>query len=386
MVQLNYMNILILNWRSPYDYRSGGAEKITLKYVNYWADKGHKIFWLSSTPIIKDLYQMVELNDAVKLINIGITFPNGLVQVVYFPILLLKMIFHSMKVIKNNDIDVVIDEIHGLPFFTPFYSKKRNILLVCEVAGSIWDKMYPTPINLIGKWLEKLVYQIYVKTEVWAISSTTKEDINVLNPNIKVKILPLGIDTKLDSIQEFRNEEKFEFPSAVFLARIVKMKGIEIALDAVEIISKTFPNFKLYVIGHGEEDYILKLKNLVIEKDIEKNVEFLGFITENEKFNYLSKVHFLFHPSYKEGFGLTVLEAALVGTPSIVKKGSNLDTLIIEGKTGFSVDTVNGFANIFIQFYNDKIAFDLLSKQSLHYIKQYDWDIVLKKSIEITNI
>ena len=53
---------------------------------------------------------------------------------------------------------IVIDEIHGLPFFTTLYVKKPKIAFIHEVANEIWDYMYPFPINILGKFIEPLYF------------------------------------------------------------------------------------------------------------------------------------------------------------------------------------------------------------------------------------
>lgn len=365
------MNILILNWRDPKNPRSGGAEKVTFRYAQYWAKKGHVVTWVCNT-FPKSL--RVEMVSEVKFVRIGpdlgFTVPQLLVT---YPLFLLQGIIEAIKIIYTTKIDVVIDEIHGLPFFAPLYSKTRNVLLVCEVAGSIWDKMYPFPVNRIGKLLEKFVYFIYQDIETWAISKNTKKDIFDLNHNSKIKILPLGID------QRFRpQQKKFPLPSAVFLGRLVKMKGVETAIYAAADITHRLPEFHLYIIGTADTQYQQYLKQLVAKFGINKNVTFCGQLPENEKYKFLSRAHFLFHPSYKEGFGLTVLEAGLVGTPSIVRSGSSLDELVKDRYSGLIFKTDNQMAALFVKWYSGS-RYDLLSRHAKERVLQYKWDKILPK-------
>ena len=93
------------------------------------------------------------------------------------------------------------------------------------------------------------------------------------------------------------------------MARLVPMKGIEAALLAVTQIVKRFPNFKLFVVGGGNKEYIEKLRQTIVGNNIEKNVEFMGRAPDSERNQLYAKCHFLIHPSFKEGFGLTVLES-----------------------------------------------------------------------------
>lgn len=377
------MKILILNWRDSKNPAAGGAERITEKYAKFWDRKGHKVYWLSNLfPSAKSS----EVYDGVTYERIGpILSRNILRNTFVYPIYLVRAILRANRMIEQEKIDVVIDEIHGLPFLTPIYSRKRNVLLVCEVAGPIWDKMWSFPVNKIGKFMEWLIYYFYRNTEIWAISQNTKKDILSLNSSLEVKILPLGIETRKPAITRSQNLPKYQNPSAVFLGRLVKMKGVESAIKVADLIRQELTDFKLYIIGRGEPKYETHLKNLVKQKNLEYNVEFLGFISEEEKYKILAQSHFFLNPSFKEGFGLTVLEAGVVGTPAIVRSGSSLDELISDGEDGFIVQNEQEMVQRFVESWYGKKGFEL-GQNAWQKSFTYDWQKILLKSDTVTNL
>jgi glycosyltransferase involved in cell wall biosynthesis len=375
--------ILILNWRDPQSPLEGGAERFTKKYGEFWAESGNKVWWLTNSFVGAPKEEVI---NGIKYLRVGPTLDGSLLKyIVFYPFYLIKTLWEAQKLIKKEGIDVVIDEIHGFPFFTPFFSKVRNVLLVCEVAGPIWDKMFPFPINWLGKNLEKLIYQVYKKTEIWAISENTKKNIQQLLPGKKVKVIDLGIDENKEILQKIKDIKKTEYPSAVFLARLVKMKGIETALEATAEIVKEFPNFKLVVMGKGQVDYEEFLKTKIKELKIEKNIDFVGKVSELDKSRYLKKAHVLLHPSFKEGFGLTVLEAGLVKTPAIVRVGSSLDALVVDDKNGFKFKNETEIKNLFKKVYKSK-QYKSLQNETEKRTKHYLWDKVLERSRKITKI
>lgn len=373
------MNILILSWRDPSNPRSGGAEKVMLKYATHWTDAGHKVFWLGSRygnlPINENVHGLI-----IHRVGPELKFYNTLTMLLTYPIFLINNIWIGWGIVRNQKIDLVVDAIHGLPLFSPLYVKGRKVLWVCEVAGTIWDKMYPFPINHIGKLLEKFVYSIYKNCEIWAISESTKRDILKINPNLKIKIIPLGIDTS-----KFKPVTKFNFPSAVFVARLVKMKGIESALKAAKDIASKLSKFKLFVVGDGDSGYVQELKDYVRANHLQKNVEFMGKISDQERNNLYSKCHFLIHPSFKEGFGLTVLEAAASGTPTIAKRGSSMDELIVNDKTGLLFDNDKQISPLFLKYFGS-YEYVTLAGNTTRMSKKYDWERILISSKIVTQI
>ncbi len=373
------MNILILSWRDPSNPRSGGAEQVMLKYVTHWTDAGHKVFWLGSRygnlPIDESTHGLT-----IHRVGPELKFYNTLTMLLTYPIFLLNNIWIGWGIIRNKKIDLVVDAIHGLPLFSPLYARGRKVLWVCEVAGTIWDKMYPFPINHIGKFLERIVYLVYRNCEIWAISESTKRDILKINPNLKIKIIPLGID-----ISKFKPATKFNFPSALFVARLVKMKGIESALRAAREISKNLPKFKLFVVGDGDLGYVQELKDYVNSNHLQKNVEFLGKVSDQQRNTLYAKSHFLIHSSFKEGFGLTVLEAAASGTPTIAKKGSSMDELIVNDETGLLFDDDRQIATLFLKYFGNK-EYMILAGNTSRMSRRYNWKQILSSSKKITHI
>jgi glycosyltransferase involved in cell wall biosynthesis len=347
------MHILIINWRDPKSPLEGGAERFTQKYAEFWVSQGHTVTWLTNSFFG---CEKKETHKGVDYIRIGPILDGSLLRYfIFYPVYLLRSILFARRFIQKENIDVVIDEIHGLPFFTPLFSKTRNVLLVCEVADEIWSKMFPFPISSLGKIAEKLVYSLYKKSEIWAISNNTKKNIESFLPGKPIKIIPLGVDANVNLLKKIRDVKKTSFPSAVFLARLVKMKGIETALYATAQIVKDLPNFKLFILGDGDSIYKKHLTDLVTTLKIQKNIEFVGKVSELEKFSYLKQSHLFIHPSYKEGFGLTVLESNLVGTPALVRSGSSLEELVTHGKNGFVFQSDDQLAPLVTTFFKDRM-------------------------------
>ena len=372
------MLIVILNWRCIKNPKEGGAERTTFEYAKYWLSKGHKVVWVANRYKNSKKFETIE---GVSFIRVGFNLNTHLFWfILRYPFYLFSVWRILLtKYWLNHDVKLIVDEIHGFPHFASLLKNKRVVLLTCEVAGSeIWSKMFPFPFNILGVQLEKFIYRFYKNNEIWTISQSTTKDVKQLNPALNVKILPLGISTlqKSNPVGVTKNS----YPTALFVARVVKMKGVEDAIKAAQIICKKFPNFVLNIVGGGEDSYILSLKKLAVDLNISKNVNFLGYVSEKKKYSLYRQSHFLFHPSFKEGFGLTVLEAGLVKTPSIVRGGSSLDELVKDNKNGFVVNNYREMATKFINSINNKKVYNHLCLEAYKNANNYLWPKVLQKS------
>lgn len=117
----------------------------------------------------------------------------------------------------------------------------------------------------------------------------------------------------------------------VFLGRLTQDKGILDLVRAFVISALHRPNLWLLIVGPDEEKMTTQL-NLLIPQEIAFRVLFKGFSLNPER--WLCASDFLCLPSYREGFGMVILEAAAVGIPAIGTRIYGIIDAIEEGQTG----------------------------------------------------
>lgn len=108
----------------------------------------------------------------------------------------------------------------------------------------------------------------------------------------------------------------------LIVSRLVPNKRLDLAV-------KAFSNMgtKLKIIGAGREEKYLKAIS-------GKNIEFLGYLTDDEVATYYRSCRGLIVPGV-EDFGITAVEAQSFGKPVIAFRKGGLTETVIEGKTGF---------------------------------------------------
>lgn len=111
--------------------------------------------------------------------------------------------------------------------------------------------------------------------------------------------------------------------------RVSRHKGHDIAIKAF-----TKLNLPLKVFGGTFASYGLEQ----FKKDAGKNVEFLGEITETEKWELMKKAKAFIFPSEQEDFGIIPVEAMATGTPVIALNQGGVKETVVDGKTGLFFD------------------------------------------------
>ncbi len=331
---------------------------MTQKHMSYWASQGHEVIWLAGgyAGCTRE-----ELIDGVRIVRYGTPIT----------IYLLAPLLYYWK--WRGDFDVVVDQIHGIPFLTPLWaSKSRKIAFIHEVAQEIWDEMLPFPINIIGKQYEKVYFRLYRSIPFWTDSNSTRDDLVRYGiPEKNITVIPCAID--LIPVSEV--PEKEPNLTLLFVGRLVKMKGVEDAITIFSRIKDDHADAMLWIVGAGEESYVKKLKALVTELNLSDSVVFRGFVSEAEKVRAYRKAHFLLHTSIREGFGLTVLEANSQGTPVIAYD--------VPGIRDIVKHKVNGYILQGAEFHIKDIhaiGYAQMCKTSIQVAHEYKWERAIENS------
>ena len=117
----------------------------------------------------------------------------------------------------------------------------------------------------------------------------------------------------------------------LFLGRMNRDKGVLDLAMAFVFLHSRFNNTHLLLVGPDEEN--MKEKILEICFQCSNNVHIMGYAEKPEKYMSAGDVFCL--PSYREGFGLVIVEAAAVGLPSIGSRIYGITDTINDGITGF---------------------------------------------------
>jgi rhamnosyl/mannosyltransferase len=192
------------------------------------------------------------------------------------------------------------------------------------------------------KWLLKLyrpLMRLFLNAvdHIVATSPNYRNSSEVLqNYRNKTSIIPVGIDVNM---YPKLNQNKLDYwrkrlcePFYLFIGAMRYYKGLHIALDAIK-----HTNIRLVIAGiNGIEK---ELKQHATKYNI-SNVDFLGFISDEDKVALLTLCYGFVFPSHlrSEAFGLALLEAAAFGKPLIsCEIGTGTSYININNQTGFVI-------------------------------------------------
>lgn len=154
------------------------------------------------------------------------------------------------------------------------------------------------------------------------------------------KINKFDIDKKLNSINKNIN--------FLFISRVVKEKGIYIAIDAFTKARNELSNMDMnfYIAGDGEE--LQYVKKYVQDNNL-KGIQFTGLVSGDAKFRLLEQCHIMLFPTYYgEGLPNCLLEGMLYGMPIISRINAGIPDIVDHGINGFLTDSLD--SDVFKEF------------------------------------
>jgi glycosyltransferase involved in cell wall biosynthesis len=246
-------------------------------------------------------------------------------------------------------------------------------------TGQVWaTRQFISKIFL--KSIDKCI--VFFSTNIFTDSYTQSKLLVKENIVSKDKISVLGFGSiagvNIDRFQ--KNNEvrlsireklacKTEACVFLFVGRLVRDKGVFDLVHAFSIASKNVEGIELWMVGPDEENLQSQLEEMALLNNL--SIRFLGASTAPEKYMMSADVFVL--PSYREGFGSVIIEAAACCIPSIAYRIDGVVDAVEDGVTGELIDlrNVEALARSMISFAESPSKRIKMGKNSRERVMKY---------------
>lgn len=264
--------------------------------------------------------------------------------------------------------------VHGLRY-EGVTGLKRHLLMLMEKISCTCA----TDIIAVSQGVRKTMLSEITKKNISVIYNGSVNGINLeyFNPD-NAKRLELRKQLNID-------EDDFVFG---FVGRLVGDKGINELVEAFQKMALSYKKCKLLLIGNFENDLDpLKTSTLDLIKN-HTDIKYVGF--QKDIRPYLSQMDVFVFPSYREGFGISLMEAAAMNVPAISSNISGCNEIIEEHVNGYLIsvkDTIELHERMLFVYKNRDVLASLKINTRQIIANKYDqqlvWEAALKKYLEI---
>ena len=367
--------------RYPKEFISKKKTRIVFGAFGAWSDKGglNRVVANIANNLC-DYYEPVILSsgdklegydvlDSVKYLNVSMVMSkcdSSIEDIVLFLTLLKTDIYISLyncsdyflKLLdKINETKIKTIAWNHEFYFLPYAN--QEFYKICKFRNDIFSK------TSIVSWLtnaSNIVYSQFYDNSIVLPNAVTLNDIKQDNKKSNL-IVTIG---------------RFDDPR----------KNLEDVIYIASELKKVNSNFSIEVIGNYNLNMLTKKGDCTLEKLIEKLkvndvIKFTGFVSNiSEKYKY-AKLNIV--TSSYEGFGLTLIEAAQHGVPSIAFNDSGFDDIITDNRNGFLVDRndYEKFASLINSLLINDDLFEKFSQNSIRDVKRFDKSKIIKKWVDV---
>jgi glycosyltransferase involved in cell wall biosynthesis len=255
-----------------------------------------------------------------------------------------------LKLISRNDrYDIIHTSTYSAMIPSFFFSFFRNIPKVLS-AHEVWTlrewKEFTKRKGLFYFLEERLLFKLPFDAYI-VPSLHTKRDLEAIGvKREKIQVVPHGIDTNVfnPSAKKFRKSFRAEHMLSnevvgAFIGKATTFKGINYLLDSLEIVMKKKKIKMLFMLSKSHASGYRAFVDRISSSPSLREGCIVVHPVSNPSYvaKLIASSDFVVMPSLTEGFGFAAAEAAAVGVPVIVTKGTSLEEIIEHGKHGLHV-------------------------------------------------
>ncbi len=308
-------HVHMLAWRDLDDVEAGGSELHAHNVASIWAEAGLKVTMRTS----------FAPGRPPRTVRSGYTVIRKAGRYLVFPRSVASEIAGRL-----GPCDGLVEIWNGMPFLSPVWWHGPRMVWLHHVHGPMWAMTLPPRLAAMGVLLEeRIAPPLYRRSSVVTLSESSKaEMVNELGfrPE-RVRVIPPGIDPRFSP-----GAARAERPLVVAVGRLVPVKNFERLIRLMNEVRRDIRDVSLVIVGDGYERDALEA--LIAELGAETWVRLAGRVSDDELIDLYRRAWTIASTSVREGWGMTITEAAACGTPAVATRIAGHSDALEEGRSG----------------------------------------------------
>jgi glycosyltransferase involved in cell wall biosynthesis len=233
--------------------------------------------------------------------------------------------------------DAVVEIWNGMPFLTPLWSRRPRVVFLHHVHAEMWQMVLSRRLASLGNVLEQRVAPpLYRSTSIVTLSESSKSEMveRLGFSPAQVRVAPPGIDPRFAP-----GGVKDHEPLIVAVGRLVPVKRFDLLVDALVRLRAIHPTMRAVIVGEGYER--TALEEQIAAAGAEAWLDLPGRVDDAGLVDLYRRAWLVASTSLREGWGMTLTEAAACGTPAVATRIAGHSDAVDDGVSGLLVESMD---------------------------------------------
>ncbi|MGO9204864.1 MAG: glycosyltransferase family 4 protein, partial [Candidatus Limnocylindrales bacterium] len=271
---------------------------------------------------------------------------------------------------RLGPVDGLVEVWNGMPWLSPLWLRLPRVVFLHHVHAEMWPMALPSPLAEAGNLLEsRLAPPFYRRSRIVTLSESSRREIVAL-PGVRsdrVSVVPPGISPCYSP-----GGQRAERPLVVAVGRLVPVKNFPRLVGILARVHEKVPDLKTVIVGEGRERSSLQAR--LRELGADSYVLLPGRVSSEELVDLYRRAWVVASTSVREGWGMTVSEAAACGTPAVATRIPGHIDVIDHGITGMLADRDDEFENLLESLLVDPLLRRRLGRAAAARVAPLTWE------------
>ena len=266
--------------------------------------------------------------------------------------------------------DALVEIWNGMPFLSPVWWKGPRVTFLHHVHEEMWQMALPGTLGRVGDLIERrFAPPFYRRERIVTLSASSRNEIieRLHLPPDQVTVAPPGIGP-----QYVPGTQRSATPLVVAVGRLVPVKRFDLVIQEMAQARRRVPDLELVIIGEGYERS--HLESQIRSLGAESWISLAGFVGSDELVSWYQRAWCVVSASIREGWGMTLTEAAACGTPAVATAIAGHSDAVEDDKSGLLVHDVSSLGETVAAVLLDEDLRLRLSDCALERSGMFSWD------------
>jgi glycosyltransferase involved in cell wall biosynthesis len=356
--------IHVLAWRDLDDPEAGGSELHASTIARIWAQAGLDVTMRSSAAAGHPAYARRDGYRVVRKSGRYAVFPRTAL---------------SGLVGRTGARDALVEVWNGMPFFSPAWARCPRVVFLHHVHAEMWRMVLkPEILARLGEMVEFTVAPpVYRRSRIVTLSSSSRQEIvEMLGlPERNISVVSPGVDPRFSP-----GGTRSPHPLVVAAGRLVPVKRFDMLIDTLVELRGRHPGLEAVIVGEGYERPALEAR--IRAAGAGGWLSLPGHLSDDDLLALYRSAWVLASTSLREGWGMTVTEAAACGTPSVVTRIAGHLDAVEQGASGFLADGPELTDHLDLVL-RDEALRRRLGKGAIELASRFTWHATARGTLEV---